>query len=225
MGEATPFHFETKEYGNIQNAVDYFLKFEIERNKKILDIGTNLGSFPHALHMRRGYKNVHGIDIREHAIKYGQQHYPLIRDSLSCYDGHAIPFDNESFDVITMFDVIEHIPKIEEFMSETNRVLATGGYFIFQTPNIYINSVWSTIVWRSLGWKKEHCSLQSLRSLRKLLSRTGFRQIVIEKHSINTEFNRSEVSKQLGSVGLFLLKISDNLPLSVYPNFYGSAVK
>ncbi|MEJ7670325.1 MAG: hypothetical protein WKH97_16675 [Casimicrobiaceae bacterium] len=90
MGEATPFHFETKEYGNIQNAVDYFLKFEIERNKKILDIGTNLGSFPHALHMRRGYKNVHGIDIREHAIKYGQQHYPLIRDSLSCYDGHAI---------------------------------------------------------------------------------------------------------------------------------------
>jgi 2-polyprenyl-3-methyl-5-hydroxy-6-metoxy-1,4-benzoquinol methylase len=173
----------------------------------------------------RGYEGVHGIDIREDAIKHGRQRYAAIGDNLSCYDGHAIPFDNESFDVITMFDVIEHIPKIGEFLLEANRVLATGGRLVFQTPNIYINSVWSTIVWRSLAWRQEHCSLQSLRSLRKLLSQAGFRRIIIEKHSINTEFNRSEVSKQLGSIGLFLLKLSDNLPLGLYPNFYGSAVK
>lgn len=224
MSQATQSHYEAKEYGNVQNAVDYFLKFEIEKDKQILDIGTNLGSFPYELHMR-GYKGVHGIDIREDAIRHGRQRYAVIGDSLTCYDGHAIPFDNESFDVITMFDVIEHIPKIDEFLLEANRVLATGGRLVFQTPNIYINSLWSTIVWRSLAWREEHCSLQSFRSLRMLLSQAGFHEIAIEKHSINTEFNRSEVSKQLGWIGLFLLKLSDNLPLALYPNFYGSAVK
>ena len=224
MGQATPICYEIKEYGNIQNALDYFLKFAIEKDLKILDIGTNLGSFPYGLHTL-GYKSVHGIDIREDAIKNGRQQYAAIRDSLSCYDGQTIPFDNESVDIITMFDVIEHIPKVGEFLLEANRVLARGGRFIFQTPNIYINSVWSTIYWRSLCWRTDHCSLQSLRSLRKVLSEAGFRQVVIEKHSINTEFNRSEVSKHLGSIGVFLLKLSDKLPLTLYPNFYGSAVK
>lgn len=224
MDQVTRYYPETREYGNVQNAVDYFLKFEIERDTKILDIGTNLGSFPYELHMR-GYKSVHGIDIREDAIRHGRQRYPVIGDSLSYYDGTTIPFDNESFHVITMFDVIEHIPRIGEFLLETNRVLAPGGFFIFQTPNIYVNSVWSTIVCRSLRWREEHCSLQSLRSLRKLLAHAGFGRIVIDKHSINTEFNRSEVRKELGSIGPFLLKLCDSLPLALFPNFYGSAVK
>jgi len=61
--------------------------------------------------------------------------------------------------------------------------------------------------------------------LRKLLSQAGFSQITIDKQSINTEFNRTAVSNQLGSIGVYLLKLSDNLPLGLYPNFYGSAVK
>ena len=46
MNQVGPYQYELKEYGNIQNAVDYFLNFQIEKDKKILDIGTNLGSFP-----------------------------------------------------------------------------------------------------------------------------------------------------------------------------------
>jgi SAM-dependent methyltransferase len=224
MVEFAPYPDADREYGNIQNAIDYFLKFEIERDKTILDIGTNRGSFPYGLHMR-GYRNVRGIDVRGDAIRHGQAQYPAIADGLSCYDGYPIPFASESVDVITMFDVIEHIPRIEEFLLEANRVLVRGGVFVFQTPNIYINSVWSTVVWRSLRWKEEHCSLQSLRSLGALLRRTGFSQIAIDKYSVNTEFNRSEVGKRLGSAGLLLLRLSDKLPLGLYPNFYGSAMK
>ncbi len=224
MGQDWSFYSEHKEYGNIQSAVEYFLKLNVAKNKRILDIGTNLGSFPYELHMR-GYERVHGIDIRKDAIDYGRQRYAAIGENLSFYDGHTIPFDSESFDVLTMFDVIEHIPKAAKFLLEANRVLVKGGRLIFQTPNIYINSVWSTILCRSLVWRKEHCSLQSLRSLRFILSQAGFRGIVVEKHSVNTEFNRNQVSKQLGSIGIILLKLSDSLPLGLYPNFYGSAVK
>lgn len=224
MDQPVPFRYESREYGNIQNSVDYFLKCGVAKNKRILDIGTNLGSFPNELH-NFGYEEVFGIDIRKEAISNGQQHYTAIRDHLSSYDGHVIPFDKESFDVITMFDVIEHIPKVAEFLVEVKRVLAPGGRLIFQTPNIFINSVWSTIVWRSFGWREEHCSLQSLRSLRKLLLNAGFDRIVIEKQSINTEFNKSEVRRQLGFVGLPLLTLADNLPLVLFPNFYGMANK
>jgi len=224
MAAFTPYERADREYGNIENAIDYFLRFEIGRDKSILDIGTNRGSFPYGLH-ERGYRNVRGIDVRGDAIRHGQEQYPAIADRLSRYDGYPIPFAGESFDVVTMFDVIEHIPRVEEFLLDVNRVLARGGVFVFQTPNIYVNSLWSTVVWRSLRWREEHCSLQSLRSLRALLGRTGFRQPTIDKYSVNTEFNRSEVGKRLGSVGLLLLRLSDHLPLGLYPNFYGSAVK
>lgn len=224
MCSVTSHHDAPKEYGNIRNSIEYFLKFNVEKDRKILDIGTNLGSFPHELHML-GYTAVHGIDISEDAIRHGRQRYAAIRDNLSSYEGNVIPFPSGSFDVVTMFDVIEHIPKIGEFLLEANRVLARGGRLVFQTPNIYVNSVWSTIVFRSLAWREAHCSLQSLRSLRRLLSQAGFHQVVIEKVSIDTDFNRTQVSRQLGSFGLRLLQLSSSLPLALYPNFYGSAVK
>ena len=224
MDQVKPFHYECHEYGNIQNSVDYFLKCKVDKAQKILDIGTNIGSFPYELHTL-GYERIFGIDIRTTAIEHGQSRYAPIRDNLSCYDGMNIPFGDKSFDVITMFDVIEHISKISEFLKEVNRVLAPNGRLVFQTPNIYINSVWSTIVWRSFAWREEHCSLQSLGSLNRLLANAGFQQIVIEKQSINTEFNRSEVRNQLGSIGPLLLKAADILPLVLFPNFYGSATK
>jgi hypothetical protein len=75
------------------------------------------------------------------------------------------------------------------------------------------------------GGRWEHCSLECLRSLRRLLRWTGFCQVVIDKHSIDAEFNRNKMSKQLGSIGLFLLHLSNNVPSGLHPNFYRSAVK
>lgn len=212
------------EYGNIQNSVDYFLRYEIPQDKRILDIGTNLGSFPDQLY-RRGYAHVYGIDVEHTAIAYGRTRYPAIAHNLQWYDGHVVPFENEAFDVVTMFDVIEHIPHIAEYLREVNRVLVDGGRLIFQTPNKYVNSVWSTIVFKSFEWRKYHCSLQTLPSLRALLSRSGFHAVVIDKFNVDTEFNRGCIQEYVGTIGVALLKTTRFLPLSLFPNFYGSALK
>ena len=55
-----------------------------------------------------------------------------------------IPFDDDSFDFVTAYDFIEHIPRVVyaphrrnsfvEFMNEVWRVLKTGGYFLSSTP-------------------------------------------------------------------------------------------
>lgn len=46
-----------------------------------------------------------------------------------------LPFDDESFDCVVSFQVIEHIKRDRAFVDEVRRVLKPGGKFIVSTPN------------------------------------------------------------------------------------------
>lgn len=46
-----------------------------------------------------------------------------------------LPFDDESFDCVVSFQVIEHIKDDRAFVAEVRRVLRKGGRFIVSTPN------------------------------------------------------------------------------------------
>lgn len=50
-------------------------------------------------------------------------------------DATALPFENESFDAVVSFDVIEHIPADEQFVNEAFRVCKKGGFVVLGTPN------------------------------------------------------------------------------------------
>lgn len=50
-------------------------------------------------------------------------------------DATALPFDNSSFDAVTMFDVIEHIPDDGKAITEALRVLKKDGFLLLSTPN------------------------------------------------------------------------------------------
>jgi SAM-dependent methyltransferase len=52
-----------------------------------------------------------------------------------CGDATALPFESSSFDAVTMFDVLEHIPDHEKAVSEALRVLQPGGFLLVSTPN------------------------------------------------------------------------------------------
>lgn len=52
-----------------------------------------------------------------------------------CADATVLPFDDHSFDAITMFDVLEHIPNHQNAVSEALRVLRPGGVMLISVPN------------------------------------------------------------------------------------------
>lgn len=214
------------EHGNIQSSLDYFLKFNIPKKAKILDVGSGYGSLIFNLY-KLGYTNVYGIDVRLESIKKGKESYLEITDRINYYEGDHIPYDDNSFDVVIMFDVIEHIPGVNDFLKkQVYRVLKSGGNFIFQTPNKIINIPWEIISNKSFTkWKKYHCSLQTPKSLKKMLIKINFYDIKIEKGNILNKYNRNKVYKKMGKFGVLILYFIQQFPLFISPNMWGNCKK
>jgi SAM-dependent methyltransferase len=50
-------------------------------------------------------------------------------------DATRLPFEDESFDAITMFDLLEHVPDDNKAIAQALRVLRPGGVILISTPN------------------------------------------------------------------------------------------
>jgi SAM-dependent methyltransferase len=50
-------------------------------------------------------------------------------------DATSLPFEDESFDAVTMFDLLEHVPDDEQAVAEALRVLRSGGWVLVSSPN------------------------------------------------------------------------------------------
>jgi len=86
---------------------------------------------------------------------------------------HDGMFPDNYFSLITLFDVIEHIPHPVEFMSLLNKKMAPGGSILFVTPDV------NTLSFKTLKEKwphlvEEHLLLFSRQSMDRLLKETGF---------------------------------------------------
>ena len=51
-------------------------------------------------------------------------------------DAAAMPFEDASFDVVTMFDLLEHVEDDDSVARETLRVLRPGGWVLVTTPDV-----------------------------------------------------------------------------------------
>ncbi len=100
---------------------------------RVLDIGcgAGYGTAELAQHSRTAA----GIDVSAEAIAYAREHYPVPNTTFLTASATALPFAPASFDLITAFEVIEHLDNWHDLLIETRRALHPNGTFLVSTPN------------------------------------------------------------------------------------------
>ncbi|MBN2790368.1 MAG: class I SAM-dependent methyltransferase [Candidatus Delongbacteria bacterium] len=95
--------------------------------KKILDVGSGLGFF---LDVCEEFGlQAEGCDINHNAVEYCNKR--KIRSRFGALDNF---YDQNSFDMIFAFNLIEHLPHPKEFLLECKRILRNEGSLIIETP-------------------------------------------------------------------------------------------
>lgn len=111
----------------------YLFATRLSAHRRVLDIacGTGYG----AAELARNAASVNGIDISEEAIAYAREHFVRPNLTFEAAPAQSIPLPDASFDLITAFEVIEHLDDWQALLAEAKRLLAPGGQFLVSTPN------------------------------------------------------------------------------------------
>lgn len=98
--------------------------------REVLEVGGGRSGLARLL-----YPNAHvtTLDVEEqHAAAYVNRD-PQVRFVVG--DATELPFPDDSFDVVTFLDVLEHIPDDARAVAEATRVLRPGGFVLVTTPS------------------------------------------------------------------------------------------
>jgi 2-polyprenyl-3-methyl-5-hydroxy-6-metoxy-1,4-benzoquinol methylase len=136
---------------------------------RLLDVGAGPG-FLVAAAERRGWDAI-GLDLNEWAAEYARGLGVDVRaGELSDHQ-----FEPESFDAVTMLDVVEHVSNPDELLEEAARIVRPGGALALLTPDA--GSPVSRLAghrWPEVQRPDEHMVLFSVRGLAAALTRHGF---------------------------------------------------
>ncbi|WP_321474015.1 methyltransferase domain-containing protein [uncultured Paludibaculum sp.] len=111
----------------------YAFAARLARHKRVLDIacGMGYGSFELSKHAAK----VVGLDVSDEAVVAASERYQASNLQFLTAPAQHIPLDDQSFDLIVAFEVIEHLSDWDALLAEARRLLAPGGQFIVSTPN------------------------------------------------------------------------------------------
>jgi ubiquinone/menaquinone biosynthesis C-methylase UbiE len=138
---------------------------------RLLDVGCGLGFVLEAA-VARGW-DASGVDVSGRVVEICRQ---------KGLDSHVVtddrlPFDDQSFDIVTAWSVIEHMGDVREALDEWRRVLRPGGLLVVDTSDADCLKV------RLLGaryrrfWRPEHTYAFTPRTLVQLLEKAGYQLI------------------------------------------------
>jgi ubiquinone/menaquinone biosynthesis C-methylase UbiE len=111
----------------------YLFAARLARHKRVLDIACGTGYGAHELAATAA--SVVGIDLATDAVHYAANHYAKPNLAFLQAAASRLPFTDHSFDLITAFEVIEHLHDWQLLLNEARRLLRPGGQFIVSTPN------------------------------------------------------------------------------------------
>ncbi len=97
----------------------------------VLDIGAANGT--NIEYFKSDYPHIKGMEINDNALEISKLKLPTIEIQKGCLP-YNIPFENERFDLIFLFDVLEHIEDDVAALNEIYKRLNPGGTLIMTVP-------------------------------------------------------------------------------------------
>ncbi len=158
----------------------------------ILDIGCSSGGFLSTL--KGGSWRLHGIEIAPDMAERAR-----LNTGAEVFVGDALnaPFRAESFDVVTSFDVLEHVYQPKNLLEAVFKWLKPGGIFYTTLPNI---DSWEARIFGSYWYALElprHLFHFSPHSLTGVLRTVGFKKAHIETRASYLESSTGYVYGEL----------------------------
>ena len=131
----------------------------------VLDYGCGTG-YGSADLAEGGAARVTGVDVSAAAIDEARDSFQRPNlDFARIEPDRPLPFDDDSFDLIVSFQVIEHVPDPDRYLAEASRVLRPGAPLLLTTPNRS-----TRLLPLQRPWNRWHVREYSRRTLRRELA-------------------------------------------------------
>lgn len=150
---------------------------------RLVDVGCGLGYFVDTVARRRPGWQVDGYELAPGAVDFAHQRLGLTEQvHLGRVEDAGI--EPGSVDVITMWDVIEHLPSPQPLLESLRTLLAPDGFLFVQTPSWPFQVARSRVAQRLAGdagqdrtylYAKDHVNQFSRASLSRLARDCGYR--------------------------------------------------
>lgn len=146
---------------------------------KLLDVGCGYGFFVKAMLEKTAWQ-AWGIETSAAAVTIAEKELGLETVVHGAVETAELP---APFDVITMFDVLEHVPDPDRLLAAVKRLLVPGGLLFIHTPNAAIQLIKAKAKRRLHGGIRQgghyleahdHVNIYSSQSIKAVLSRNGF---------------------------------------------------
>ena len=157
---------------------------------KVLDVGCAAGFFLEVA--RDNGWDACGVELSDYAASFARNTLKL---NVKSGELEGAKFDSNLFDIVTLFDVIEHVRDPKGLLTEVNRILKYDGLVVITTPNI--DSVCARVFKDRFHLLDPlHLVYFSPKTIKAILVKEGFKVIKLEYHYFNTAyFNIKELKK------------------------------
>ena len=145
----------------IQSLVEKICATLDNPNPRILDVGCGTGA---NLKMLAGFGSAEGVDISPQAVDFCRERG---LDSVKLGAIEELPYENDSFDLVTALDVVEHLDDDVAGLREMRRVLRRDGRLLLFVPAFMF-------LWGVQDDVSNHRRRYTLPSLLKAVEAAGF---------------------------------------------------
>lgn len=169
---------------------------------RLLDIGTAGGAFLHVA--KKDGWNVYGIEPNKWLCDWGLKHYGIKINPGTLFD---YKYPDNYFDLITLWDVLEHVGNPIKMLKECHRILKKDGILLINYPDI------GSGIAKIMGKKwvfllSVHLFYFTKDSIRQMLEKSGYEIIKIKPHiqTLSLGYLAERMEPYNKSISKFLIK-------------------